>query len=60
MMYILGWLLGIPVTFAEINPTQLAWGGWLVFLLFFVGAISSCIGATCGMRCKREDPLISP
>lgn len=45
---------------AEINPTQLAWGGWLVFLLFFVGAISSCIGATCGMRCKREDPLISP
>ena len=36
-----------------LSADQLAWGGWLVFGLFFIGAVSSCVGASCGMRCKR-------
>lgn len=28
--------------------------GWVVFILFFVGAFSSCLGACWGMRCKKE------
>lgn len=39
---------------ANVTPTQLAWGGWVVFALFLVGALSSCVGACCGIRCKRE------
>lgn len=38
----------------KVSPNQMAWGGWIIFLLFFVGAISSCIGSTWGMHCKRE------
>lgn len=45
---------------AVVNTTQLAWSGWLVFLLFFVGAISSCVGATCAMHCKRDEELDTP
>ena len=41
----------------EITPTELAWSGWVIFALFFVGALSSCIGACCGMQCKREETL---
>lgn len=37
-----------------ITTAQQTWTGWIVFVLFFVGALSSCIGATCGMHCKRE------
>ena len=40
---------------AEMTPTELAWGGWILFALFFVGALSSCIGACCGLQCKREE-----
>ena len=40
---------------AKVGPTELAWTGWIVFALFFVGALSSCIGACCGMRCKRQE-----
>jgi hypothetical protein len=29
-----------------------AWTSWILFILFFVGALSSCIGACYGMRCK--------
>lgn len=32
----------------------MAYSSWLVFILFFIGALSSCIGACCGMGCKRE------
>lgn len=39
---------------AEITTTQLAWSGWVVFALFFIGALSCCIGACYGMRCTRE------
>jgi len=42
---------------AEITPTELAWGGWIIFALFFVGALSSCIGACYGMQCKKEEIL---
>ncbi|BCA94417.1 hypothetical protein TUM19329_07780 [Legionella antarctica] len=41
----------------EVTPTELAWSGWVIFALFFVGALSSCIGACCGMQCKREEML---
>ncbi|STY28851.1 Uncharacterised protein [Legionella wadsworthii] len=37
------------------NPKHLAAGGWVLFILFFLGAISSCIGAVYGMRCKKEE-----
>jgi hypothetical protein len=40
---------------AEITPTELAWSGWVLFALFFLGALSSCIGACYGMQCKREE-----
>ena len=37
------------------TPTHLAQGAFLLFALFFIGAISTCIGACCGMSCRRED-----
>jgi hypothetical protein len=40
-----------PVT---VSANKLAWGGWTMFILFFIGAISSCVGASYGMKCKRE------
>jgi hypothetical protein len=43
-------------TVAELTPTELAGSGWIVFVLFFVGALSSCIGACFGMQCKRAEP----
>lgn len=33
---------------------QLIGISWLVFILFFIGALSSCIGACYGMRCPKE------
>lgn len=39
----------------EITPKELAWSGWIVFGLFFIGALSSCVGACCGMGCKRPE-----
>ena len=38
----------------HVNSKELAWGGWIIFALFFIGALSTCIGACYGMRCKRE------
>lgn len=37
------------------NPKQLVWNGWILFALFFIGGISSCIGACYGMRCEKEE-----
>ncbi|WP_131780231.1 hypothetical protein [Legionella bozemanae] len=37
------------------NPKHLAWSGWILFILFFLGALSSCISACYGMRCKKEE-----
>lgn len=45
---------------AQVSATELAWGGWIVFGLFFVGAISSCVGASYGIQCKREYTETSP
>ena len=43
-----------------VTPTELAWSGWIVFILFFVGALSSCIGAILGMNCKKEEHAATP
>ena len=40
---------------AHTQAKNLAWSGWILFGLFFIGALSSCIGACYGMRCKREE-----
>ncbi len=34
-----------------------AWTSWILFILFFVGALSSCIGACYGMRCRKVHPV---
>ena len=40
-----------------INVTQsnLAIGAFILFAMFFVGALFTCIGASWGMHCKRDD-----
>lgn len=38
-----------------VTPTDLAWIGWIVFLLFFIGALACCIGACWAMCCKRGE-----
>jgi len=40
---------------ATVSPSGLAWGAFSVFVLFFIGAFSSCLGACLGMHCRRED-----
>ena len=35
--------------------STLAWSASILFALFFIGALSSCIGACWAMHCKRED-----
>lgn len=37
------------------TPDSLALSAFLVFIMFFIGAIFSCIGATWGMNCSRND-----
>lgn len=37
------------------TPSTIAWSAFFVFLLFFVGAISSCIGACWAMTCKHVE-----
>lgn len=40
----------------ETNPRQLAYNGWILFGIFFIGGFASCLGACCGMRgCKHEE-----
>lgn len=49
---------------ATVTSEQLACGAWIVFGLFFVGALSCCIGAMLGIRCKkvcvREQTVVPP
>lgn len=45
---------------ASVTPKQLAYGGWIIFALFFLGALSSCIGACVGMNCKCNHPEKTP
>jgi uncharacterized membrane-anchored protein YitT (DUF2179 family) len=46
----------------DVNVKHLAASSWILFILFFIGALSSCIGSCCGMGCKKEDvnPHIQP
>ena len=48
----------------EINAStkHQAMGGWILFIMFFLGAFSTCIGACCGMRCKceKEEKEVTP
>lgn len=37
------------------TTNSLVWFGFSVFAIFFIGALSSCLGACWGMSCKRED-----
>lgn len=43
----------------EISVTQenLATGAFILFAMFFGGALFTCIGASWGMRCKRDDSV---
>ncbi|QMT59792.1 hypothetical protein [Legionella sp. PC997] len=43
----------------SVQAKHLAWSGWVLFILFFVGAFSCCIGACLGMRCKKEEVEVS-
>lgn len=40
---------------ATTNTETMAWGAFIIFILFFIGAISSCVGACLGMGCKRDE-----
>lgn len=35
------------------SPSSLAWSAFLIFALFFIGALSSCVGAHWGMTCHH-------
>ncbi|KTD53081.1 hypothetical protein Lqui_0036 [Legionella quinlivanii] len=41
------------------SPETLAWSGWIVFVLFAIGALSSCLGACGGIHCHRKHCLHS-
>lgn len=44
----------VSQTEVKVTPTALTGGSWTLFLLFFIGAISSCAGAYCGMNCSKK------
>lgn len=44
-----------PSASVKATPETLAWSAFVVFLLFFIGAFSTCVGAMWGMSCQRED-----
>ena len=35
------------------TASELAWSAWIMFILFFIGALSSCLGACMAMCCKK-------
>ncbi|WED41860.1 hypothetical protein [Legionella cardiaca] len=39
----------------SVTPEQLAWTSFSIFVLFFIGALATCLGACWGMSCKRID-----
>ncbi|MBA3537238.1 MAG: hypothetical protein H0T84_11620 [Tatlockia sp.] len=39
----------------KVSPEALTGSSWVIFLLFFLGAISSCIGACYGMNNKHKE-----
>ncbi|KTC65073.1 Uncharacterised protein (plasmid) [Legionella adelaidensis] len=44
-----------PAANVKASPGTLAWGAFIVFALFFIGAFSCCVGALWGMSCRRDD-----
>ncbi|KTC89840.1 hypothetical protein OQJ15_02325 [Fluoribacter dumoffii] len=48
-----------PQKMLNANPKHLMWSGWILFILFFLGGVSSCIGACYGMRCAKEENKLS-
>ncbi|KTD19953.1 Uncharacterised protein [Legionella lansingensis] len=39
----------------NVTPRNLAWTAFIIFALFFIGALSACVGACWGMACRKED-----
>ncbi|KTD69136.1 MULTISPECIES: hypothetical protein [Legionella] len=39
----------------NVTPSNLTSGAFIMFTLFFLGAIFTCVGASWGMRCQRDD-----
>ncbi|WP_051555261.1 hypothetical protein [Legionella fairfieldensis] len=39
----------------KVSSDTLTGSSWIIFTLFFIGALSSCIGACLGMKCKRNE-----
>lgn len=46
---------GNQIITVQASPNALAWGAFIFFAFFFIGAFFCCIGACWGMSCKRED-----
>jgi hypothetical protein len=44
----------------KVTPSTLTGSSWVIFVLFFIGALSSCIGACWGLSCKKACPPESP
>ncbi|MFA5960984.1 MAG: hypothetical protein WC785_10775 [Tatlockia sp.] len=42
----------------QTNAGTIAWGVFSIFMLFFIGAFSSCLGGIWGMHCKRDDDIV--
>lgn len=42
----------------NVTPANLASGAFIIFSLFLLGAIFSCVGASWGMHCRRDDETI--
>lgn len=42
---------------ASVPAKHLAWSGWLIFVLFIVGAFFSCVGGCIGMGCKKREDI---
>jgi hypothetical protein len=41
----------------KVSPEALEGSSWMTFILFFIGALSSCIGACYGMSCCKRPEL---
>ncbi|MDR3441933.1 MAG: hypothetical protein P4L65_02835 [Legionella sp.] len=46
------------VTPVTVQTKHLVWSGWILFVSFFIGAFSSCVGACYGMRCRHECTMV--
>ena len=44
-----------PVAKVIVSPGNLSCGAFILFGLFFIGALSTCVGACWAMTCERDD-----